>query len=213
MDILNRGLQTTDGKLYFLNLSTRDRLEVQFVPYEISISRSADWGKIAVIGRNIPQYQHLGGETRLNLMLDFYADEESRSSVIRKCRWMESLTANDGGKKPAPKVALVFGDLYKDQQWVVEDVDYKLSGFDKTRGLLPQQAYVNVRLNLDSETNPSWADILTSYDEGLSDGLSPINLGIPRADDSQVYFEPSNNNDFRTILDRALTRMRLSGTF
>ena len=149
---------TTEGKLYFVALTTLDRLDIQFVP-ELNLGRQANIAKIQIIGRNEPLHQFTGGESTLTFQLDFYAKDEDRLDVIKKVRWLESLTYNDGYKRPAQKVKLVFGDLFTSEIWVVNNVTTKLSNFNREKGFLPQQAYVDISLMLDTETNSAWEDI------------------------------------------------------
>src|SRR5690606_14511421 len=87
---------TTEGRLYFIALTTLDRLDIQFVPDEINISRNPTIASIQVIGRNNPIYHYISGETTLNLQLDFHAMHENRQDVINKCRWLEHLAYADG---------------------------------------------------------------------------------------------------------------------
>lgn len=162
---------TTEGKLYFIALQTLDRLEIQFVP-KINKSRNANYANIQVIGRNTPRYQYLSGESTLNLELDFYAQQEDRRDVIDKCNWLEHLTFNDGYITPPQKIKLVFGDMYKDEVWVVKRVDVSYENFHKGFGFLPQQAYVNLTLALDPESSLTWEDVRT--DGGNN------NLGVSR---------------------------------
>lgn len=156
---------TTEGQLYFVALKSLDRLHIQFVP-DLDITRKTDISDIKIVGRNIPQYQYLGGETTLDLKLDFHSMDEDRMDVINKCRWLEHLAHNDGYKKPPEQVKLIFGELFKEQIWIVKDVKYKLSGFNRSKGFLPQQAYADVTLALDLSSNPTWTDVRS--DGGLN---------------------------------------------
>ena len=206
----NKGISTTDKKLYFLALTTGERLEIQFVPPELNYSRTANYASIQVIGRNIPRYQFVNGECNLSLELDFYADEENRVSVIRKCRWMEALTYNNGYRDDVQKVSLVFGDLFRKEVWLVKDVNYRLSNFNKVKGFMPQQANVQVTLLRDVDINPDWSDINPDLVEGLPDGNRPINLGEARTSDENNDFQNAINNPetFNDILLRAGQRLR-----
>lgn len=149
---------TTEGLLYFIAVDSLHRLEIQFVP-DISVARRPLIAGLYVIGRNTPKYHYLGGETLINLKLDFHAAQENRQDVIDKCRWLEHLTFNDGYSQPPQKVKLVFGDLFRDELWIVKSINYNLSNFHKQYGFLPQQAFANIQLALDPESNLVWEDI------------------------------------------------------
>ena len=150
--------KTTEGLLYFIAIDSLERLDIQFVP-DLDIQRNANIATIQIVGRNLPQYQYTGGDTVLNLQLDFHSLEENRTDVINKCRWLEHLTANNGLKKKPSKVKLVFGDVFRDEQWIVKQVGYKLNNFHKGYGFLPQQAIVNIQLLLDVESDINWDSI------------------------------------------------------
>lgn len=152
-------LSTTEGRLYFIALGSLDRLDIQFVPDQLTINRNPNIANIQVIGRNNPIYHFISGDTVLNFELDFHAMEENRQDVIRKCRWMEHLAYNNGFQQEPEKVKLVFGDVFRDEVWTVTRVSYSLSNFNKQKGFLPQQAYVQVQLSLDPVNNLGWEDI------------------------------------------------------
>lgn len=184
-DLLNRGLNTTGGMLYLVEIDTAVRLEIQFVPEELSFGGVTRIGEIQILGRNTPRYQYLGGEALLSFQLDFYADEESRQSVIQKCRWLEKLKQNDGYRKGPSKVSLVFGKLFNAQSWIVKSFEYKVGNFSKPKGFLPQQAYGNLVLALDPESNLLWEDISPEVFLGDSDGNHPFLFGQARESDEQ----------------------------
>lgn len=149
----------TGGQLYIVGLKTLQKLEIQFVPSELNYVRNASIEEIAIVGRNHPHHQYTGGSTRLDFQLDFYSKEESREDVIKKCRWLESLTCNDGYQSPPERVRLVFGKLFRNEVWVVKKVTYKLNNFHKPGGFLPLQAYVDISLSLDTPRNLTINDI------------------------------------------------------
>jgi hypothetical protein len=148
-----------DGQLYFIAVRSLERLNIQYVPNELNIQRNADIEEIKIVGRNNPKHHYSGGSTKLTLELDFYSTDANREDVIKKCRWLESLAANDGYKNPPQQVRLVFGKLFRNEVWVVNSVDYKLSDFSKPHGYLPVQAYCSIALSLDPPTNTRTQDI------------------------------------------------------
>lgn len=152
-------MATTQGKLYFVATKSLERLEIQFVPNELGMTRNSDTQSVQVVGRNNPFYHYTAGETLLNLELDFHAEREDRQDVIEKCRWLEGLAYNDDYPNPPEVVKLVFGQLFKDEIWVVKSVNYKLTQFDRLYGFFPKQAKVTVSLALDVKGNYKKSDL------------------------------------------------------
>jgi hypothetical protein len=152
--------KTTEGRLWIVpEREIEKRIEIQFVPASIDWSRSSNIQTIVIVGRNNPLYQYTSGETVLPLKLDFYAQQEDRKDVITTCKFLESLSANNGYKKPPQRIRIIWGDLFKDEMWVIKSVKYKLDNFDKEFGFLPKQAYVDLDLVLDTKGNLTSDDI------------------------------------------------------
>lgn len=152
-------MTTTQGQIYLIALSSLERLDIQFVPDVLPITRTANIAEIAVVGRNTPQHHYTGGTEGIELKLDFFASEENRQDVRKKCNWLRSLCYSDGNKKPPEKVKLVWGDLFRDEEFVVRSVKVEYSLFNREFGFLPQQAYVNIALSFDPNKNVKWKDI------------------------------------------------------
>lgn len=152
-------MSTTEGMLYFIALDTLDRLDIQFVPENLTINRNPNIASIQVVGRNNPIYHYISGDTNMNLELDFHSADENREDVLKKCKWLEHLAYNDGYAKEPQRVKLVFGDIFKDELWVIKKVSYVLSQFNKQKGFLPQQAIVSIELGLDPTNNLGWEDV------------------------------------------------------
>jgi hypothetical protein len=134
-------------------------LQIQTVPLELSIDPIAKWATIPSIGRNNPFYHYTGGEDSLRFTLDWYSERESRDDVINKCRWVESLSRSNAYDAEPSRVVLIFGDLFQFDTWIVESAPYRLSLFDKERGMLPRQAYQELTLKKVSEKNTSSFEI------------------------------------------------------
>lgn len=148
-----------DGRLYIIALGSLERLEMQFVPLKLSLNRSADIEELKVVGRNNPIHHYTSGSDRLNFELDFYSIAENRDDVITKVNWLQSLAYNDGYALPPERVKVVFGDVFRDEVWVVKSVQADLSLFNKNHAYLPQQAYVKLQLMLDPDRNLRLNDI------------------------------------------------------
>lgn len=150
---------TTNGQMYFFGTVRKQYLPIQWIPENVEMVRSSDTQPVKVIGRNNPFYHYTTGETLLSMRLDFYSEVDARTDVIERCRWLESFVMNDGFSKPPEPVKLVWGDLFKDEVWVVKFVNYKLSNFNKSFGYLPQQAHVDITLALDLDANSKVDDL------------------------------------------------------
>lgn len=146
--------KTTDGRVWIVPEREIDKkVEVHFVIPEIAITRQANVQGIAIVGRNNPFYQYTSGETTMPWTLDFYAQDSDRKDVLRVCRFLESLAANNGYKNPPQRVRIIFGDVFRDEMWVIKKVTYRLSNFDKQHGFMPKQGYVDLDLALDTKMN------------------------------------------------------------
>lgn len=151
-----------DQRLYITTEKTLQTIPIQFVPPSIKIGRNANQNAIAIVGRNNPLYHYSGGETTLQFQLDFYSESEFRDDVIRFCRLLEAVAANnDGYSNPPERIRLTFGKLFKgDMWWTVKSCPYELSQFEKSVGYLPVQAYMDLSLVLDPTKNTRRVDIL-----------------------------------------------------
>lgn len=125
-----------------------ERLPIQFVPSSLDYNRTSGIANIEVVAKTNPLRQWTGGDTKLNFSLDFYSVEESREDVFKKVKWLQSLSyPNDLGE--IPKVRVVFGDLFLEEVWLVENVGVKFSNFHPQKNWLPIQATVDISLAID----------------------------------------------------------------
>lgn len=147
--------------LYILDLVTQESLEIQFVPQEIQYNPESTWVAIASSGRNNPLYHYTGSEDTLAFEIDWHAQIEDRDDVIAKCRWLESLTKNNGWDEPPHHVELIWGSLFgvPTSEWVVTAAPYKLSNFHRPSNMLPIQAYQQVTLKRITTTNRDYSEI------------------------------------------------------
>lgn len=154
---------TTDHKCYILDLNerngVRERLEIQFVPNNISGSRTADLKDIVVIGRNNPLLHYTGGKESINIPLEFYSDVEGHDDVKKKIDWLRSLTINDGKVGSYRKVKIVFGDLFRWEEFAVKSVMYKYTHFDGDSKFLPLRATATLTLQVDTEADVTINDL------------------------------------------------------
>ena len=69
------------------------------------------------------------------------------------------MTYNNSGRSGAPQILLVYGDVFRDQKWLVKSFRYELSQFHPSYGYYPVQAKGEIKLVLYSEVNIGWDDI------------------------------------------------------
>ena len=137
----------------------QEKLRIQTVPIEMSVTPESNWVAIPTIGRNNPFYNYTGGEDTLEFILDWYSTSEDNTDVINKCRWVESLSKANGYVKGPPKILLIFGKLFTRTTWIIEKAPYKLSLFNKSEGMLPRQAYQELTLKKVTDHNSSITEI------------------------------------------------------
>jgi hypothetical protein len=148
------------GQPFIVDLVTLEKMFFQGIPDEIDYTPDAGWVAVQSPGRNNAFYQYTGGEDTLVLPLTFYCDEPSRESVIRKCKWLEALSRNNAYAEKPHHVGFYFGNMYRASKWIVHSVNYKLRLPDRSFGMLPQYASVEVTLKRITETNRTRNQIL-----------------------------------------------------
>lgn len=136
----------SDGQLYLINMETLERLEFQYHQDELAIERQTNHAALAVMARNNPLRHYTGGDTTLRLTLDFYARQADLQDVKDRVNFVMRLAHNRGIGQPPPLVKLVWGELISDRTWVVQNPTPRFSIFDRTRGWLPRQAFVDLTL-------------------------------------------------------------------
>jgi hypothetical protein len=136
-----------------------ERLNFQFMPEGITWKRDAQIQSVAIVGRNNPVHQYIGGTDSLNFSLSFHSDEENREDVKRKVDWLKSLAMSDAGFGPARKVRLVMGKFYNNETWLIKGVSVSYKNIDQRFDFLPLQATVQLSLMLDPETNRTISDV------------------------------------------------------
>lgn len=132
-------MNTTQGSFYVITELTRDKLEFQFYPPSIDVTRRINLAELTIIGKNFPLYQYMSGASEIAFDIDFVSDAENRKDVLTKCRWLESLAANNGNSS-IERVYIVFGEVFKRRKWIIKSFNYSLSLYDKVYGNLPRQA-------------------------------------------------------------------------
>lgn len=150
-----------------------DYVILQCLPNEITYGSDNKYNSIGSISRNVPFYNYTGSEDTLEFEIDWYSIEEKREDVIRKCRWLESISKNDGYSGPPHRVHLAWSTLnklFRNDTWIIEKAPYRLSQFKNVTktangnfirtGLMPAQAYQSITLKKVSNRNLNHKDII-----------------------------------------------------
>lgn len=152
--------QFKENQPCLVDLTTLQRLYLQTIPKEIRNNIESTWVAIASMGRNNPFYHFTGSEDTIEFEITWYCQQESRQDVIKKCKWLESLTKNDGYDNKPPEVKFIFGDLYKDSKFIVTKAPYSLGLFSRPYMMMPTLAIQQITLKRITEDNRKRTDIL-----------------------------------------------------
>lgn len=136
-----------------IDLITLERLYLQGLPHQISVEPDSQWVALETVGRNNPFYHFTGSEDIIKFDLSWYSNIASRDDVIKKVKWLESLTKNDGYDGAPHPVKLVFGDLFKASTFIVYRAPYQLGNFNREYRMLPAIAYQQIELRRITEVN------------------------------------------------------------
>jgi hypothetical protein len=146
---------TTNNELYFINYENLDRLEFQFVPFEVGESRTHNIAQHKVVGRNHPVIQSMGGNTTLSLSVNLYGED-----VQQRATFFKQFTMRDGLNTSPPRMKIVWAGLIPDNAlWVVTKVDPVFSLFQPNDGFRPRMCIVNLSLIKWTPDNYSYDDI------------------------------------------------------
>jgi len=141
---LRADLKKTTGCI--VDVVTRESLEFQYNPDEITDEKSTDFATIKVPEMSHPRYQYVAGEARrITFKVSFF-----KGPVKKKVAWLQSLLYPQHEKtmlKNAPhKVLFFFGDLYPGVLCIVRQARTRyFHTFDRD-SLLPQRAEVELTL-------------------------------------------------------------------
>lgn len=149
-------------ELYILAIDSPEveALQIQYNPRQITYNRSAKVQDIAIIGRNDDLHQFTGGSTTVSFDLDFYSQEASRQDVKAKMKWLESQLYSEGERAPS-RLKLVFGELFKDEIFILKSLNISYSVFEPASNWLPLYATASLSFVRDTETDLTATDIRT----------------------------------------------------
>jgi len=126
------------------------RLQVQYMPLQIQYNRKATVKNLPVIGRNEDLKQFSGGNTDLNFSLTFYAVDVDGNDAMQKAKWLESMTYRDTSKPPS-RLKIIFGDVFKDDIWVLKTCNETMRVFQPANNWMPR--YITLQLQLTKVEN------------------------------------------------------------
>ena len=131
---------------YIVDVVTRERLEFQYNPEEITDDKSTDFAEIKIPGMSHPRYQYIAGEARkITFKLTFF-----KGPVKKKVAWLQSLLYPEYAKtmlRNAPhKVLFFLGDIYPGVLCIVRQVNARYFHMFDRDSLLPQHAEVDIAL-------------------------------------------------------------------
>lgn len=131
---------------YLVDAVTRERMEFQYNPSDITDSQGATYATTAVPGMSHPHYQYVSGEARkIAFTAIFYGDD-----VEKKANWLRSLLyPTHTGKRltQSPHTVLFFfGELYPGTPCLVREVRARYSYLFAPETLLPRRADVEITL-------------------------------------------------------------------
>lgn len=156
-NIINEWKKPFGGRIYLHELQEPfERLEFQFIPEELNWDRTGSWVNIPITGRNNSKKHLTGGEDRLTFQLDFSGImAQDPRHCIQQLSWLQSLTVMDGFAGVPRNVKLVWGgsDLFRYKIWVVKRVGGKMLNFSSYYDLNPQQALIDIEMELDPQEN------------------------------------------------------------
>jgi len=144
--------------LIALDLPNVENLPLQYTPMEIAYSRTANIADINIVGRNDNLHHYVSGSTSLDFSVDFYSVEEGRTDVKKKIKWLESMTYAEG-ESPPSRLKIVFGDLFKDEIWILRSVNANYSLFQPADNFMPVACVVALSFVRDTQINLTSSEI------------------------------------------------------
>lgn len=141
---MTENIRKTTG--HIVDVVTRESLQFQYNPDEITDEKSTDFAAIKVPGLSHPRYQYVAGEARrISFKLILF-----KGPVREKAGWLQSLLYPEHARtmlRNAPhKVLLFFGDLYPGVLCIVRSVRVRYFHMFDSDTLLPQHAEVDLTL-------------------------------------------------------------------
>lgn len=145
---------------YIFDLVTLKALYFQGLPPSIDITPDTTYATLAAVNTNTPNYQFSNSEDTIKFLITWYAEEENKQDVLKKCKWLQALTKVDGTKGIHP-VKFAFGELFKDSKFIVVSAPFSIRSYDREKGMMPNLASQELTLKVISSKVLSHRDYLT----------------------------------------------------
>ena len=144
---------TTSAEVYLVNLETLEKLSIMYIPRQLEWEAPSNWVAIPTIGRNNPFYHYTGAEDKLSFELDWFAYDEDRVLAINAATKVKSWARNNGYRSRPPRIQLIWGKLFQNHVFIIEDASYTLSDFQQNKQMMPAQIRQQLVLNKVTEDN------------------------------------------------------------
>lgn len=142
-----------DNQPYLVDLVTLEKLHFQTIPERIDYQSESSFATLESPGRNNPLYHYTGSEDIISFTITWYGNHYGLQDVIRKCKWLMSLSRSDGYRASIHPCKLIFGEMFKNSKYIVTAAPFGLREFDRVFGMFPRWAEQQVTLKKISETN------------------------------------------------------------
>ncbi len=146
-----------------VDLITLEKIYFQTIPQELDVQPNANFIDVPSAGRNVPNYHFTGGEDIIQFGISWYSGTGDYLGVIKRCKFLEALTRNDGNRRGIHPVKFIFGRLFIDSTFIVTAAPYRLGLFHRELDMAPSLAYQSITLKRISPTNPTRNQILNPY--------------------------------------------------
>lgn len=158
----------TKANIYLVNLDTLEKLSIQFIPKEgISWEATSKWAVIPTVGRNNPFYHYTGGEDSLTFKLDWYSNDQARQDAIAAARIVRSWSRANAYRSKPPRIMLIFGDVFKNDVWIIDSAPFTMELFQLPRNMRPAQVYQDITLKKITSFNESHTTMRAGFRTNL----------------------------------------------
>jgi len=106
-------------------------IKLDFIPEKIDVTTAGKFNNLNIIGLNFPRFHWSGGNSVVRFTIDWFDFMNHKDRVEKKCLKLQALTRADGWRKGPPTVYINWGDgeLFKDQEFLVQSANYEMSHF------------------------------------------------------------------------------------
>lgn len=153
MDELINSINSSKGdymsagrNIYFLDLDTGEKLGLMGIPKVLDYNPTIKHAVIAPFGKNNSNRHYTGGDDTLELELSWWAEENDRTDVISRCKWLEAMSKADGDFGRPHLTRLMWGTMFAKSVWIITGAPYQMTDFNAEYGMRPTHAIQRVSL-------------------------------------------------------------------